>query len=212
MMKKIFWEDPYQTQLKTEVTSVQDSIITLKESIFYAFSGGQESDSGLINGFRVLKANKIDKEIEYYLPENHNLTVGDYVFVEIDWDRRYKLMRLHFAAEIVLELAYGQLNGIQKIGAHISDQKARIDFKWSESITNELPEIKESAQKIINDKLPIISGFSDKENEKRYWEVEGFARVPCGGTHLKQTDEVGEIKLKRKNIGKGKERVEVSLI
>ena len=43
----------------------------------------------------------------------------------------------------------------------------------------------------------------------RYWEIEGFARVPCGGTHLKRTGEVGNIALKRKNIGKGKERIEV---
>ena len=47
------------------------------------------------------------------------------------------------------------------------------------------------------------------ENEQRYWEVPNFARVPCGGTHLKRTSEVGKLSLKRKNIGKGKERIEV---
>lgn len=45
--------------------------------------------------------------------------------------------------------------------------------------------------------------------KKLFWEVPGFARVSCGGTHLKRTGEVGNIMLKRKNIGKGKERIEV---
>jgi alanyl-tRNA synthetase len=121
-------------------------------------------------------------------------------------------MRLHFAAEVVLELIYRQLIGVQKVGAHISAEKARIDFEWAESISWLLPEIKKEAQRIINANLNIISEFSDEEAERRYWEVEGFATVPCGGTHLKQTSEVGKIKLKRKNIGKGKERVEIVLL
>ena len=55
----------------------------------------------------------------------------------------------------------------------------------------------------------IISAFSDEANERRYWEIPDFSRVPCGGTHLRRTGEIGEIALKRKNIGKGKERIEV---
>jgi len=212
MTKKTFWKDPYQTHLETQVTSVNDEVITLKETIFYALSGGQESDSGLIGKFTVIEARKNGKEIFYSLPENHNLAIGDSVTVEIDWNRRYKLMRLHFAAEVVLELIYRQLIGIKKVGAHISAEKARIDFEWAESISWLLPEIKKEAQGIINANLNIISEFSDEEAERRYWEVEGFATVPCGGTHLKQTSEVGEIKLKRKNIGKGKERVEIVLL
>jgi Ser-tRNA(Ala) deacylase AlaX len=57
----------------------------------------------------------------------------------------------------------------------------------------------------------IVSAFSDEENEQRYWEIVGFARMPCGGTHLRRTGEVGELELKRKNIGKGKERIEIYL-
>jgi len=212
MTKKTFWKDPYQTHLETQVTSVNDEVITLKETIFYALSGGQESDSGLIGKFTVIEARKNGKEIFYSLPENHNLAIGDSVTVEIDWNRRYKLMRLHFAAEVVLELIYRQLIGVKKVGAHISAEKARIDFEWAESISWLLPEIKKEAQGIINANLNIISEFSDEEAERRYWEVEGFATVPCGGTHLKQTSEVGEIELKRKNIGKGKERVEIVLL
>ena len=52
----------------------------------------------------------------------------------------------------------------------------------------------------------------DEQDEQRCWEVEGFARVPCGGTHLRRTGEVGVIDLKRKNIGHGKERIEIYVL
>lgn len=211
MTQKIFWIDPYQTHLETEVTSVSDDIITLKETIFYAFSGGQEGDAGSIGGYPVIESHKSGKEIYYSLPDNHDLAIGDRVAVKIDWDRRYKLMRLHFAAEVILEQITRDLIGSQKIGAHISAEKARIDFAWPQSISGILPQIKERAQKIIDANSKIISEFSDEESERRYWQVEGFAKVGCGGTHLKRTGEIGELLLKRKNIGKGKERVVIYL-
>ena len=114
MTRKIFWENPYQTHLETEVTTVSDDIITLKETIFFAFAGGQEGDRGSIGGYHVIEAHKSGREIFYSLPDNHDLAVGGRVAVEIDWDRRYKLMRLHFAAEVILELITRNLTGSQK--------------------------------------------------------------------------------------------------
>jgi Ser-tRNA(Ala) deacylase AlaX len=57
-----------------------------------------------------------------------------------------------------------------------------------------------------------VSAFSDEAAERRYWEIAGFAQVACGGTHLKSTGEVGKLALKRKNVGKGKERIEIYLL
>ena len=209
MTKKIFWEDPYLTQLETHIATVKDNDITVEQTIFYALSGGQESDYGTIGNNRVLQARKEGKEIVYTLENSHGLKPGDQVRMNIDWERRYKLMRLHFAAEIVLELVYQNLDSIEKIGAHIAQDKARIDFKWDENISTVLPVIKKEALGIIEANQEIISAFSDEEKEERYWEIKGFSRVPCGGTHLRKTAEIGEIELKRKNVGKGKERIEI---
>jgi len=57
-VKKVFWENPYQTELLTKVNSVQGNIITLFETIAFAFSGGQQSDDGEINGFKIINARK----------------------------------------------------------------------------------------------------------------------------------------------------------
>ncbi len=153
---------------------------------------------------------KEGKEIVYTLEDGHGLKAGDQVSMKIDWERRYKLMRLHFAAEIVLELVYQKLGSIKKIGAHIAQDKARIDFEWDKNIsTTVLPVIQKEALGMIEANQEIVGAFSDEEKEERYWEIRGFSRVPCGGTHLRKTGEIGEIELKRKNPGKGKERIEI---
>ena len=206
--RKVFWEDPYLTELKTRVSRVcPNSEITLESTIFYAFSGGQESDQGTIAGIPVLEARKDHHEIYYKLREDHGLKVDSPVIVSIDWHRRYKLMRLHFAAEIVLELFMKKFPAIEKIGAHIAPDKARIDFRWDENLTPYLPEMTASAMEVVNSNTKILSCFSDEAQGRRYWEIPGFARVPCGGTHLRQTSEIGEISLKRDNLGKGKHRI-----
>ncbi|HVI87039.1 MAG TPA: alanyl-tRNA editing protein [Dongiaceae bacterium] len=208
---KRFWTEPYLANLETTIASVEGDVVTLAETIFYAFSGGQESDKGTIGGHEVVEARKVDDTILYRLPPDHGLRPGDSVTVIIDWERRYRLMRLHFAAEIVLELAYRSLGGVEKTGAHIAQDKARIDFAWPESVAPLLAGMAGAANEIVTWDMPITSAFSDPAAGRRYWEIPGFARVPCGGTHLRRSGEVGRIALKRRNIGKGKERIEVLL-
>jgi Ser-tRNA(Ala) deacylase AlaX len=188
---RLFWDDPYAAQADARVTAVDGRDIELDRTIFFAFSGGQESDAGTIGGQR--------------------LNVGDLAHIVIDWERRYRLMRLHFAAELVLEMVCAALPGVERIGAHIAEDKARIDFAWPQSVARALPAIAERVAGIVAANLPIRSAYSDAATGRRFWEVEGVARVPCGGTHLRRTGEVGPLTLRRRNVGKGKERVEIRL-
>lgn len=207
---KTFWDDPYLTELDAIVTSVDGDYVTLDKTIAFAFSGGQESDNGTIGGYEIVRAEKQGKQILYQLHE-HALAVGNSVPIRIDWDRRYKLMRLHFAAEVVLELITQKFNNPEKIGANISEEKARVDFYWEGNISQTFSFLQDEIHRLVESDRPIKSTFSDLENEVRYWEIDHFAKVPCGGTHLKQTREIGELLLKRNNIGKGKERIEIYL-
>ncbi len=209
VVEKVFWIDPYLTELRTRIATVEGAVVTLEKTIFYAFSGGQESDSGTIGPYSVMEARKEGHQIYYKILTDHTLSPGDEVIVKIDWARRHRLMRLHFAAEIVLELFYKAFPGIEKIGAHIAADKARIDFKWKENFSSQLAEIQNEANKIVVSDSPIVSAFDDTATERRYWEIPGFSKVPCGGTHLRRTSEIGAIWLKRDNIGSGKQRVMV---
>jgi Ser-tRNA(Ala) deacylase AlaX len=209
MTVKQFWNDPYQTNHDTRIATVDGQRIQVESTIFYAESGGQESDRGHIAGRRVLEARKDGRDIVYTLDDASGLAPGMPVSMQIDWPRRHALMRLHFAAELVLELVYQRFPGKEKIGAHIAADKARIDFLHPQSIAEELPALAGEVARIVAADLPIISAFSDEAAERRFWQIDGFARVPCGGTHLRRTGEVGAIRLKRKNIGQGKERIEI---
>lgn len=181
-MKKLFWEDPYATCNETVLETVNGRDVNLRESVLYAFSGGQESDAGTINDIPVHRAEKSSRSI------------------------------LYFAAEIVLWLFMQTFPGVEKIGAHISQTKARLDFSLPQSIKGVLPSIQADAEELIRIGVPITGAFSDEEKERRYWEVPGFGSLPCGGTHPRSTGEIGPIRLARNNIGKGKERVEISLV
>lgn len=204
--------DPYLTDVDTVVTYVQGEKVRVEKTIFFALSGGQESDSGTLGGYPVLLAEKQGLDIVYTLPSGHLLKQGDIVTVSIDWERRYSLMRHHFAAEMVLQMVYRLRPGIDRIGAHISSDKARIDFSSETSLAPLFPEIEQEAARLTSGNMAIITAFSDEEAERRYWKVEGFAEMACGGTHPRSTNEVGAVKLKRKNQGKGKERIEITLL
>ena len=207
----MFWAEPGRTTLDTVISAVDGDSVELAETIFFAFSGGQESDAGTIGGHPVREARKDGLRIHYVLPANHGLKPGDPVRIEIDGVRRRRIMRLHFAAELVLELAWRKLPGAPKIGAHIAEDKARVDFAWPTSVAPLLPAIADEANALIAADHPILTRFTDEANERRCWTIDGFAEVSCGGTHVGSTREVGRIELKRKNIGQGKERIEIRL-
>lgn len=144
------------------------------------------------------------------MPEYYELSVGDTVLMTIDWPRRHALMRLHFAAELILEIVV-QKYGYEKIGAHIASHKSRIDFKADINLSTYFPEILEKYNQIIAANLPIEKGWSDIETQRRYWKIDGFAQVPCGGTHVDLTGQVGYVKLKREKPGKGIKRIKIYL-
>lgn len=210
-MKKVFWENPYQHTLETHVTCIEGNRVLFDETIAYSFAGGQESDKAWVNGIPITDSAREGNLIYYTLPENHGLSKGDAVTMTIDWPRRNRLMRLHFAAELILEIVTQNYH-LEKVGAHIAETKSRIDFKSEQSVAPLLESILTQYNEIIARNLPIEKGYSDVATQRRYWKIDGFAQVPCGGTHVNTTGEVGFVKLKREKPGKGIERIEIRLV
>jgi Ser-tRNA(Ala) deacylase AlaX len=206
MVKKLFYDDGYLSECEAEVVSV-DNGIRLDKTVFFGFSGGQMSDSGTINGIKVVEARCDGNDIVYVL-EEMNFKVGDKVEVKIDSDKRDRIRKLHSAAHIVFVL-FEEKTGIKSlIGSNVTDTKSRLDYSYDESISPMLPEIEEKVNEVISKGLEVKTFY--EEGEKRLWTC-GDWKCSCGGTHVKSTNEIGKIKLKRKNIGAGKERIEVTL-
>lgn len=229
MTNFLFWDDSYLTLLDTTVLAVEGNAVILKDTIAYAEAGGQESDRAKINNIAVLES-KLDPEkrfITYILPENHGLKPYTAAHIEIDWIRRYRLMRLHFACELILilmnrhfgkkqegeELLPREIDhlGIEKVGAHMSEDKGRVDFALSENVEKYFPILLSEFKAIIDADFLIETGYMNREKRQRYWRIEGLATVPCGGTHVKSTSEIGYVNLRRKRANKGVERIYITL-
>ena len=168
-VKKVFWDNPYQTELQTVITSVNGNLLTLRETIAFAFSGGQQSDDGNISGFNILNAQLSGKEIYYTIDSGHMLQKDDTVLVKIDWEKRYKIMKLHFAGEIILELVNQNFDRPEKIGANITSEKARIDFIWENNISAMFPILESKAKELIEADKSITSALVMKKM-KFVWE------------------------------------------
>ncbi|NTV23572.1 MAG: alanyl-tRNA editing protein [Nanoarchaeota archaeon] len=215
MTQKIFWENPYQDTCTAKITSIEGKKIKIDRTVFFACSGGQESDEGTIAGIKVVNAVKLgDKEsiidIEYELEIEPILKIGDDVSVHIDIEKRKKLMRLHSAAHIAYYFMLEKLGKFKIIGSNIGQDKARVDFLYDTPVTDVLPEIEAKLNSFLSENQHIIMAPDPAKPDLRWWCC-GEWKMPCGGTHVKNTGEIRTIELKRKNIGAGKERVEIYL-
>lgn len=228
-MRKVFWDNPYQQTLETTVSQVDGNVVVFAKTIGFSECGGQESDRVTVNDIEVISSH-MDKcapfLIYYTFPEGHGLVPRTNVIMKIDWLRRNRLMRLHFTCELILVLMNRLFNKtpegvelkpeeidtiIKKRGAHIAETGARVDFECDVNITAYFPKLLEEYNKIIAADLPIEKGFLDETNQIRYWRLPNIATVPCGGTHVRSTGEVGLIELKRDRANKGVERIRILL-
>jgi Ser-tRNA(Ala) deacylase AlaX len=228
LTRKVFWENPYLHTLRTTVAELDGNEARFAETIAYSESGGQESDRVTVNGIPVVSSRMDGLNITYTLPEGHGLSTGGEVDMKIDWVRRNRLMRYHFTCELVLVLVnryFGNkpdgeelqpqeidVIGPKKRGAHMSAESARVDFEFPTNIAEHLPAILEKYNAIIDADLPIEKDYLDEATQRRYWRIPGVALVPCGGTHVRSTGQVGKITLKREKANKGVERIKIKLV
>jgi alanyl-tRNA synthetase len=215
-MKKLFYLDSLQDICMARVTRIDGNIVELDQTILFAFSGGQASDKGTIGSIEVIEAKKIDENtIEYYLAEEPSFKVGDEVEVKIDLENRKRLMCLHSAAHIVCFL-FEKITGIHYskcVGSNVDSTKSRLDYELDHNISVYFEKLTEEANKIFQSDHPINTFANKDDPNRREWECPSLNQAcPCGGTHVSNTNQIGEIKLKRKNIGKGKERIEIILL
>lgn len=215
MTQKLFWQDPYQTECTAKVTSIVGNKVKVDRTIFYAFSGGQQSDEGTINDIKVISAVKEgDKEniidIEYELETKPDFKIGDEVKIVIDGKLRLDLMKLHAAAHIVYYIIVEKLGKVKIVGSNVAGDKARIDIASNEPLTD-IISVLEKATNEFNLQGHEIKRVQDENNPDLWWWKLNEWKMPCGGTHVKNTFEIGNLTFTRKNKGKGKERIEITL-
>ena len=131
MESALYMNDSYLKEFEATVESVRDDkFIILDKTAFYPQGGGQPHDTGMIisndGEYPVVYAGKFSGTISHEVSK-HGLKSGDRVNCRIDWDRRYRLMRMHTAAHIIDAVLYNE-SGALCTGNQLGTDKSRIDF------------------------------------------------------------------------------------
>jgi len=225
----IYLKDSYIKEFQTLIKLVEEDKIITEESIFYAQSGGQPGDKGSmeINGQKVNVINTIKHElgIAHVIDQTLENSSGEVKGV-IDWDHRYRLMRMHTSMHLLCAaLPY------YVTGGSIGLEKSRIDFDLGEEtfefetlnkIINEFVQQAHpiSYQWITNEELDqqpeLVRTLSVKpprtSDKIRLVKIGSIDLQPCGGTHVANTQEIGEFQfIKYESKGKMNKRVQFTL-
>ncbi|AEH25131.1 alanyl-tRNA editing protein [Pyrococcus yayanosii] len=211
MTRKLYYEDAYLKEAEARVLEVKDRALLLDQTIFYPTGGGQPHDRGTINGVEVLDVYKDGEDVWHVVAEPEKFKVGDEVELKLDWDYRYRLMRIHTAMHLlehVLNEILGEGNW-ELVGSGMSAEKGRYDVAYPENLNKFKEQIIELFNRYVDEGGEVKIWW---EGETRYTQIRDFEVIPCGGTHVRDIKEVGHIKkLKRSSIGRGKQRLEIWL-
>lgn len=212
MTKRLYSEDPYKQSFEAVVKKIEGNRVWLDQTCFYPESGGQAGDTGTINSQRVIDTQfDSEKNIVHILEKEPIFHVNDLVQCEIDWERRYKIMRVHAASHIMEHFLFQVFEPLKLVGSHLNEKHDSSTYESEERLDPEkLAQVEQKANEFIAKNLPIETWSDEKKPYFRYWKC-GEIQMSCGGTHPKNTSEIGPIKLKRETGGRGREKVITSL-
>jgi misacylated tRNA(Ala) deacylase len=230
MTELLFRDDGYLRSCDARVMLVDERGIRLDRTVFYPMGGGQPGDTGLLRLSSRLsitivdttKGASPDEVIHVSEPGSTLPEPGTELFAEIDWDRRHRLMRMHTCLHLLCSIVPGAVTGGQ-----VSDGRGRLDFdvpgssldkdviasrlnaliaeghpagpRW---ITDEELAVQPELVRTMSVKPPSGMG------RVRLMEIAGVDLQPCGGTHVRNTAEIGPVVVtKIENKGKQNRRV-----
>lgn len=214
--RTLYYEQPLEKEFKARVLKVLDKkYLILDKTLFYPTSGGQEFDTGTIDGEEVVNVFKNGGFIVHELSKPCGIQEGAAVSGKIDWDKRQILMRHHTATH-VLNASARQILGphVWQAGAEKTTKKSRLDITHFRTLTpDEEKNIELLANKVVMENRPVTVSTMDRDQaEKKYGfrlyqggavpgkeirviEVVGLDIEACGGTHCSSTGEIGLIKI-----------------
>lgn len=228
--KPVFLDDAYLSACESKVVEINDrGGIVLDQTQFYATSGGQPGDTGWLereDGSKILIATTVTgeskKEIVLIPAEGESTPqVGETLVGHIDWERRYSLMQMHTACHLLSVVCPYPITG-----AGVNTNDSRVDFELPEAGVSK-EEVSEKLMELVNANHPVFTKWITEEEldadptivrSKNVRPPKGLGQIrlvcigenssvdsqPCGGTHVTETGEIGDIHI-GKIEKKGKE-------
>ncbi len=240
MTELLHMKDNYIREFNAKIVAVGDCHIVLDHTAFYPEGGGQSGDRGTISDgattLTIVNTKKDSGEVQHLVDGPIALSDGTDVHGSLDWNWRYESMRFHTAQHVLSR--YLQLNyGVITVGNMIKPDKSRADYSPLESFDEEMKrKVEVGVNEILAKNLDVSIEFMPRKDaidflnkkgyQTRYLEmvptsvkefrviaVGDYDAASCAGTHVKNTREVGAIRIgKTKNVGAGKRRIYFSLV
>jgi alanyl-tRNA synthetase len=198
-----------------KVVKAEEDYVVLDKTCFFPKGGGQAGDTGEISSSRIMNTLIEGKEVRHIIEGATFFTVGQRVHGVIDWERRYRIMRLHSAAHLVyyaMQEVFGKRCKPASSGL-LDEVKDRSDYLFDEPLDRgKLARVEERVNRLVAEGLPITYGPEPGSEERFLWKVAPFPAMACGGTHVRNTSEIGRVSVRRgSKPGRGRERIELTL-
>ncbi|MCD6424799.1 MAG: alanyl-tRNA editing protein [Anaerolineales bacterium] len=239
MTLKLYHDDSYLQNFSARVSKLdlENHGLILDRSAFYPGGGGQPNDRGSVNtpsgSIPIHKVKIVNGQIVHFLPPEASLPdIGSSLDFDLDWDYRYQLMRTHTAMHILCGTIFRDY-GSSVTGGNMTPLQGRMDFEFA-SLRKDLVKVIENAVNIeIDNALPIswrsipraeafqipdlirtkINLLPENIAEIRIVEIEGLDLQADGGTHVKNTAEVGRVRINDyKSKGRENKRIYLEIL
>ncbi|HZH89372.1 MAG TPA: alanyl-tRNA editing protein [Pyrinomonadaceae bacterium] len=212
MTERLYYHDSHLTEFEARVIDVADRsddsvgrvAVTLDRTAFYPTGGGQPSDTGTLDGARVIECIDAEDAGVLHIVEGAAPAVGARVVGRIDWPRRLDHLQQH-TGQHILSQAFVRLFDAPTRAFRMLERACEIDLDLRDPSLERIEQAVEYANRIIWEDRPVrvrsvspreaaalpLRKDSERDGDLRIIEIEDFDLSPCGGTHAARTGEVG---------------------
>jgi len=212
MSDRLYQNDAYLFEFEAIVKSIENKNshfeVILDKSAFYPESGGQNFDTGTLDGKPVIGVYSNENDLVVHHCENWEAEVGQKVIGTIDKDRRIGNMRKH-TGQHILSQAFLRIASADTVGAHLGDTESTIELDTLRLTEDDLKAVEEKTNDIIMQNLPITISYNEydklselgvrripkRQGTFRLVGIGDFELTACGGTHCANTGEIGLLKI-----------------
>lgn len=231
MTEELYKEDCYLKKFDAEVDKIGKGYVILDRSSFYPQEGGQPTDQGKLlldnEEVDVQEVRKEKGEIRHYLSSTDGITKGDKVKGVLDWNRRYKFMKLHTGQHLVSAVVLDMYKA-DTVDSKIHSDYAEVVFRPVSFSEEDLEKIENRCNSLVKEGrgIEVVDMPRDEVEERmepgraqldkipssidplRVIKIEGLDLCPCGGTHLRDIEEIGGIKVfEKESLSDEREKV-----
>ena len=224
--ERLYYQDSHLIEFEARVVDVTERVsgwtaVVLDRTAFYPTGGGQPSDTGTLNGARVVECIDDGDRGVLHVVQGAAPALDAVVAGRVDWSRRLDHMQQHTGQHILSQAFVNLFNAPTK-SFRVLDQSCEIDVELADPTTEIIERAVELANNVIwEDRVITIHNVSAeeaaemplrkepaREGELRLIQIEDFDLTPCGGTHAYRTGEVGMIAMRSWERAKGLTRIE----